>query len=97
MRGFWQSVIVYRRIELLPGVGYGDSRSGGLERTKVDDQGFGQIVPLFLLMLLLMPFIGTDHGTSANLKAQHLPMPVAEIMEEKLKEFQRPTCKIDMR
>ncbi|KAF2031541.1 hypothetical protein EK21DRAFT_110911 [Setomelanomma holmii] len=40
---------------------FGDSTSGRKEREKEDEWGFGQIVPLFLLMLPLMTFIGTYH------------------------------------
>lgn len=41
---------------------YGTSSRGRQERATEDDMGFGQIVPLFLLMLPAMTFISTWHG-----------------------------------
>ena len=41
---------------------FGSSQQGKQERAKEDEVGFGQIVPLLLLMLPLMTFVGTWHG-----------------------------------
>jgi hypothetical protein len=41
---------------------FGDSEMGRKERAKEDEVGFGQIVPLLLLMLPAMTFVGTWHG-----------------------------------
>jgi hypothetical protein len=42
---------------------YGTSRKGLQERAKEDEWGFGQIVPLLLLMLPVMVFSSTYQGT----------------------------------
>jgi hypothetical protein len=69
---------------------YGYSLVGLKERAKEDEWGFGQIVPLLLLMLPTMTSVATWHGKCIFFDGGMLLTLAAEMKEEDRKDELQP-------
>jgi hypothetical protein len=58
---------------------FGNSTRGKKERAREDEWGFGQIVPVLLLMLPLMTFFSTYHGKVVTHVLTHADIPVQNL------------------